>query len=68
MGECEGVFAYLDFRLDFFKKPWAYKTCYLPLLRTCNMLLRRLSKVGRGGRAPGSRAQGRPGQGGGARW
>lgn len=46
VAECEGVFAFLDARLGFFKQPWAYKTCYLPLLRTCNMLLRRLSKVG----------------------
>lgn len=45
VAECEGVFAYLDSRIAFFKKPFAYKQCYLSLLRTCNMLLRRLSKV-----------------------
>ncbi len=45
VAECEGVFAYLDARINFFRQPAVYKSCYLALLRSCNTLLRRLSKV-----------------------
>ena len=49
--DCEGLFAYLDSRTDAFKSPTFQAASKLTLLRTCNMLLKRLSKVrpGRGG-------------------
>ncbi len=56
VAECEGVFAYLDARINFFRQPAVYKFCYLALLRACNMLLRRLSKV-RGGTREGRGGQ-----------
>jgi hypothetical protein len=74
--ECEGVFVYLDSRTATFKSPaFAEMRCKNTLLRTCNMLLKRLSKVRRraradcllGGRASAVAAGGRllmrPGQG-----
>ncbi|KAI3431826.1 hypothetical protein D9Q98_010579 [Chlorella vulgaris] len=43
--ECEGVFVYLDSRTATFKSPaFAEMRCKNTLLRTCNMLLKRLSK------------------------
>jgi hypothetical protein len=47
--DCEGVFAYLDSRTAAFKAPPFGEKCKLTLLRTCNMLLKRLSKVRVGG-------------------
>jgi len=44
------VFAYLDSRTDTFKSPAFQQPSKLTLLRTCNMLLKRLSKVGAGGK------------------
>jgi hypothetical protein len=47
--DCGGVFAYLDSRTAAFKSPaLAEARCRNTLLRTCNMLLKRLSKVGFG--------------------
>ncbi len=43
--DCEGLFAYLDSRIDAFKSPTFQHASKLTLLRTCNMLLKRLSKV-----------------------
>lgn len=43
--DCEGVFAYLDSRTATFKSPpFHERRCTNTLLRTCNMLLKRLSK------------------------
>lgn len=42
--ECEGVLAYLDSRLVEFKKPLLVTKSHHTLLRTCNLLLKRLSK------------------------
>ncbi|KAL4423622.1 hypothetical protein ABPG77_009209 [Micractinium sp. CCAP 211/92] len=42
--DCEGLFAYLDSRIDAFKSPTFQHASKLTLLRTCNMLLKRLSK------------------------
>lgn len=49
--DCGGVFAFLDSRTTAFKAPaLAEARCRNTLLRTCNMLLKRLSKVcGAGG-------------------
>lgn len=44
VAECEGVFAFLDSRISFFKHPQARHQCQFALLRTGNTLLRRLSK------------------------
>ena len=54
--DCEGVFAYLDSRTAAFKAPPFGEKCKLTLLRTCNMLLKRLSKVRVGGWAEHGRA------------
>lgn len=42
--ECDGVFAYLDSRLVQFKRPGVMVKSHHTLLRTCNLLLKRLSK------------------------
>ncbi|KAL4439830.1 hypothetical protein ABPG75_002831 [Micractinium tetrahymenae] len=42
--DCEGLFAYLDSRTGAFKSPAFHGASKLTLLRTCNMLLKRLSK------------------------
>lgn len=52
--ECEGVFAYLDSRIAAFKQEAVFNRSNLTLLRTCNLLLKRLSKV-RGVGLPGPR-------------
>eukprot|EP00887_Chlorella_sp_A99_P000489 scaffold17.g489.t1 len=43
--QCEGVFAYLDSRIAAFKEEKVFQRSNLTLLRTCNLLLKRLSKA-----------------------
>lgn len=43
--DCEGIFAFLDSRIEAFKSSAFQSASKLTLLRTCNMLLKRLSKV-----------------------
>lgn len=43
--ECEGLFAYLGSRIAPFRAEHVFARSHLTLLRTCNLLLKRLSKV-----------------------